>query len=256
MSGVASRSLMNTCHPGSANKLPSTLTGIQSAMLKVTIAETPSERRITLSGKLIGPWIQELRRVWEECRAQAPTRKIVCDLNYVIQIDESANPLLVEMMAEGTELVSDGGLNGWLIQALKDGRSHVWTRVAHHNSGIGYSVDAKQRLVTTVAQGTVSAADVREHLSSEQRDSALPFRELIDARHARVDLSSAEVREIVNLLRSLSLQHYLGPTAVVVSSPVAFGVMRMLENLVEDVCVVRAFRDFAQAETWVRDVCV
>ena len=162
MSGVASRSLMNTCHPGSANKLPSTLTGIQSAMLKVTIAETPSERRITLSGKLIGPWIQELRRVWEECRAQAPTRKIVCDLNYVIQIDESANPLLVEMMAEGTELVSDGGLNGWLIQALKDGRSHVWTRVAHHNSGIGYSVDAKQRLVTTVAQGTVSAADVRD----------------------------------------------------------------------------------------------
>ncbi len=256
MSGVASRSLMNTCHPGSANKLPSTLTGIQSAMLKVTIAETPSERRITLSGKLIGPWIQELRRVWEECRAQAPTRKIVCDLNYVIQIDESANPLLVEMMAEGTELVSDGGLNGWLIQALKDGRSHVWTRVAHHNSGIGYSVDAKQRLVTTVAQGTVSAADVREHLSSEQRDSALPFRELIDARHAWIDLSSAEVREIVNLLRSLSLQHYLGPTAVVVSSPVAFGVMRMLENLVEDVCVVRAFRDFAQAETWVRDVCV
>ena len=129
MSGVASRSLMNTCHPGSANKLPSTLTGIQSAMLKVTIAETPSERRITLSGKLIGPWIQELRRVWEECRAQAPTRKIVCDLNYVIQIDESANPLLVEMMAEGTELVSDeqlerladSGAEGWQESCLRPG---------------------------------------------------------------------------------------------------------------------------------------
>ncbi len=225
-------------------------------MLEVTITDAPSERRITLSGKLVGPWIQELRRVWEQCRAQASARRIVCDLNYVIQIDESANPLLIEMMAEGTELVSDGGLNGWLIQALKDGRSHVWTRVALHKSGIGYSVDAEQRLVTTVAEGAVSAADVREHLTIEQRDSALPFRELIDARHAWIDLSSAEVREIVNLLRSLSLQHYLGPTAVVVSSPVAFGVMRMLENLVEDVCVVRAFRDFAQAETWVRDVCV
>jgi len=228
----------------------------QTFMLKVTITDTPSEWRITLSGKLIGPWMQELRRVWEQCRAQAPARKIVCDLNYVIQIDDSANPLLIEMMAEGAELLSDGGLNGWLIQALKDGRSHVWTRVALHKSGIGHSVDAEQRLVTTVAEGTVSAADVREHLTSEQRDSALPFRELIDARHAWIDLSSAEVREIVNLLRSLSLQHYLGPTAVVVSSPVAFGVMRMLEILVEDVCVVRAFRDFAQAETWVRDVCV
>src|SRR5208283_3671390 len=195
-------------------------------------------------------------RVWEQCRSQAAGRRIVFDLNNVIHIEEGANSLLREMMAEGTELVSDGGLNGWLIQALRDGKSHVWTRVVPNKSGIGYSVDVKQRLVTTVAEGMVSVADVREHLSSEQRDSALPFRELIDARHAWIDLSSAEVREIVNLLRSLSLQHYLGPTAVVVSSPVAFGVMRMLENLVEDVCVVRAFRDFAQAETWVRDVCV
>jgi ABC-type transporter Mla MlaB component len=225
-------------------------------MLKVTITDTPTEQRITLSGKLTGSWIQELRRVWEQCRSQAAGRKLICDLNDVIHIEESANSLLTEMMAEETELVSDGGLNGWLIQALKDGKSHVWTRVAPHKSGIGYSVDVEQRLVIAVAEGMVSAADVREHLSSEQSDSALPFRELIDARHAWIDFSPGDVREIVELLRSLSLQHYLGPTAVVVSNPVAFGVMRMLESLVEDVCVLRVFRDFTQAESWVRDVCV
>jgi ABC-type transporter Mla MlaB component len=225
-------------------------------MLKFTITDTPTEQRITLSGKLIGPWVQELRRVWEQCRSQAAGRKVVCDLNNVIQIEESANSLLNEMMAEGTELVSDGSLNGWLIQALRDGKSHVWARVVPDKSGIGYSVDVKLRLVTTVAEGAESVADVREHLSSEQRDSALPFRELIDARHAWIDFSPADVRDIVNLLRTLSLQHFLGPTAVVVSSPIAFGVMRMLETLVEDVCVVRPFRDFAQAENWVRDVFV
>ena len=225
-------------------------------MLKITITDTPTEQRMTLSGKLIGPWIQELRRVWEQCRSQAAGRKVICELNNVIHLEEGANSLLSEMMAEGTELVSDGGLNGWLIQALKDGKSHVWTKVVPHKSGIGHSVDMKQRLVTTVAEGMVSVADVREHLSSEQRDSALPFRELIDARHAWIDFSPAEVRELVDLLRSLSIQHYLGPTAVIVSSPVAFGVMRMLETLVKDVCVVRPFRDFAQAESWVRDVCV
>ena len=225
-------------------------------MLKFTITDTPTEQRITLSGKLTGPWVQELRRVWEQCRSQAAGRKVVCDLNNVIQIEESANSLLNEMMAEGTELVSDGSLNGWLIQALRDGKSHVWTMVVPDKSGIGHSVDVKLRLVTTVAEGVVSVADVREHLSSEQRDSALPFRELIDARHAWIDFSPADVRDIVNLLRTLSLQHFLGPTAVVVSSPIAFGVMRMLETLVEDVCVVRPFRDFAQAENWVRDVFV
>jgi len=225
-------------------------------MLKFTITDTPTEQRIILSGKLIGPWVLELRRVWEQYRSQAAGRKVVCDLNNVIQIEESANSLLNEMMAEGTELVSDGSLNGWLIQALRDGKSHVWTRVVPDKSGIGHSVDVKLRLVTTVAEGVVSVADVREHLSSEQRDSALPFRELIDARHAWIDFSPAEVRELVDLLRSLSIQHYLGPTAVVVSSPVAFGVMRMLEALVEDVCVVRPFHDVAQAESWIRDVFV
>ena len=225
-------------------------------MLKITIADTPMEQRITLSGNLTGTWIEDLRRAWEKCRPQAAGRKIVCDLNDVIHIDESANSLLSEMMIGEAELVSDGGLNGWLIQALKDGKSHVWTRIVPHKSGLGYSVDLKQRLVTAVAEGMVSAADVREHLSSEQRDSALTFRELIDARHAWIKLSPSEVRDIVELLRSFSLQHYLGPTAVFVSSPVAFGVIRMLEALVEDVCVVRPFHDFAQAESWVRDVCV
>jgi len=225
-------------------------------MLKVTIKETPSEYHLTLSGKLIGPSVQELRKIWEQCRAQAPTRKVTCDLNRVIEIEKSANLLLIEMMAEGAELVSHGLVNGWLIQALKDGKSHVWTRVVPRQSGIGYSVDVQQRLVSTVAEGAVSAADVRKHLASEERDSALRFRELIDARRAWIDFSPAEVREIVDLLRSLSVQHYLGPTAVVVSNLIAFGVMRMLENLVEDVCVVRPFRDFAQAERWVRDVCV
>ena len=223
-------------------------------MLKVTITDTPTEQRITLSGKVGIASVQELRRVWEQCRSHAVGRKLICDLNDVIQIEEAANSLLIEMMAAGTELVSDGGLNGWLIQALKDGKSHVWTQIARRNSGIGYSVDLKQRLVTTVAEGVVSVADVREHLSSEQRASALPFRELIDARHAWIDFSPADVRDIVNLLRTLSLQHFLGPTAVVVSSPVAFGVMRMLETLIEDVCVVRPFRNFAEAESWVRDV--
>jgi ABC-type transporter Mla MlaB component len=225
-------------------------------VLKFAITDTPTERRITASGKLTGPWIEELRRVWERCRSQLPVRKIVCDLNDVIHIEESAHSLLIEMMSEGTELVSHGAFNGWLIQALRDGKSHIRTRVIPYKSGIGYSVDLKQRLVTAVVEGTVSAADVREHLSIEERDSALPFRELIDARHAWIDLSPADVREIVDLLRSLSRQHYLGPTAVVVSSPVAFGVMRMLETLLEDVCVVHPFRDFSEAENWLRDVCI
>jgi hypothetical protein len=42
----------------------------------------------------------------------------------------------------------------------------------------------------------------------------------------------------------------LGPTAVLVSDDVAFGVIRMLEVLVEDICEVRSFRDEQEARAW------
>jgi hypothetical protein len=76
---------------------------------------------------------------------------------------------------------------------------------------------------------------------------------LIDARHAIVKLSSSDVHEIVELLRSLARSRRLGRTAVVVSTDVAYGIMKMLQILVEDVCVVQPFRDLTAATLWLRD---
>jgi hypothetical protein len=43
----------------------------------------------------------------------------------------------------------------------------------------------------------------------------------------------------------------LGPTAIIVVSDFAYGMMRMLEILVEDVCDIRPFRDRGEAEKWI-----
>jgi hypothetical protein len=40
---------------------------------------------------------------------------------------------------------------------------------------------------------------------------------------------------------------------VVVSSEFAFGMMRMLEILLEDVCIVKPFRDYDAAVQWLLD---
>lgn len=96
-------------------------------------------------------------------------------------------------------------------------------------------------------------AESRAHLQRERRDLALTHRELIDARRAMVGLSATEVREVVELLRSLSRSYRLGRTAVVVSSDVAYGIVRMLQVLVEDICDVHPFLDLGAAEQWLRD---
>ena len=81
-------------------------------------------------------------------------------------------------------------------------------------------------------------------------DCALPYKELIDARNAVVRLSSSDLQQFVELLRSLARSRRLGPTAVVVSTDVAYGILRMLQILVDDVCVVQPFRELAAAALW------
>jgi hypothetical protein len=63
-------------------------------------------------------------------------------------------------------------------------------------------------------------------------------------------LTPADVRRIVELLRSLSRESKLGRTAILVSTDYAYGLMRMLEMLVEDVCQIRVFREEQEARAW------
>jgi hypothetical protein len=223
-------------------------------MLKITVVDTPSERRLVLYGKLMGPWIGELQKVWENLRQQLGTRRPIVDLNDVTLIDESADHLLAAMLEQGAELLASGVANRWLIEALKAGKTRVAMRVLRPPSAtLSHTVDAERNEVTTIAEGTVTLEEVRAHLSREKSDFALPYRELIDARQAVVRLSSSELREIVELLRSLARSHRLGRTAVVVSTDVAYGIMRVFQTLVEDICEVQPFRDLTTADLWLNE---
>lgn len=223
-------------------------------MLKITVVETPTERRLVLYGKLVGSWIGELRAVWENLLQQPGHRRLVVDLNDVTLIDDSADHLLAAMLEQGAELVASGLANRWLIEALKAGRTRLAVRVPRPGSPVfSHTVDAQRNEVTTTAEGTVTIAEVRAHLNREKSDFALPYRELIDARRAIVRLSSSELQEIVGVLRSLARSHRLGRTAVVVSTDVAYGIMRMFQILVEDVCEVQPFRDLTTATLWLNE---
>ena len=96
----------------------------------------------------------------------------------------------------------------------------------------------------------MSYADVEAHLLKERYLSGLAYKEFIDASGVDVLLTPAEIRQIVALLRRLGQESKLGPTAVLVSTDVAFGLMRMLEILVDDVAKVKPFRDEREARGW------
>ena len=112
------------------------------------------------------------------------------------------------------------------------------------------SVNHERKEVEAVATGPIHYPEVEHHLCTERYVGGLAYREFIDARGAGVLFTPAEIRQIVALLRRLGQESKLGPTAVLVSTDVAFGLMRMLEILVEDVAAVRPFRDEREARAW------
>ena len=114
--------------------------------------------------------------------------------------------------------------------------------------------DHEHRRVVAAAVGRITLDDIRSHLEEERQEPALAYTEVIDARGAIPDFPPADVRVLVAWVRWLAERTRLGPTAVIVDSDFAFGMTRMIEVLVEDVALVKPFRDKLEAELWLNHV--
>ena len=114
--------------------------------------------------------------------------------------------------------------------------------------------DHEHRRVVAAAVGRITLDEIRSHLEEERQEPALAFTEVIDARGAIPDFPPADVRVLVAWLRWLGERTRLGPTAVIVDTDFAFGMMRIVEVLIEDVALVKPFRDKLEAEVWLDNV--
>lgn len=114
------------------------------------------------------------------------------------------------------------------------------------------SIDYDRRYMEATATGPIGWEEILSHLLDERLKGGLSYPELIDACAATPTWSSAQAREIVALLTSYNRESALGPTAVVVSSDLAFGMIRMLEILLDDVCIVKPFYHYDDAKQWLQ----
>jgi hypothetical protein len=77
-------------------------------MLKITYDGMASEPRWTLCGQLRGPWVAELRSVWERVRSRLSGASYVVDLSDVTSIDDRGENLLRAMKEDGARFVARG----------------------------------------------------------------------------------------------------------------------------------------------------
>jgi hypothetical protein len=110
--------------------------------------------------------------------------------------------------------------------------------------------DHSHRRVVAAAVGHITLDEIRSHLEEERLEPALVYSELFDARGAIPDFPPADIRVLVAWLRWLGERTRLGPTAVIVDTELAYGMGRMVEMLVEDVALVKPFRNKLDGELW------
>ena len=75
-------------------------------MLKITLHDSAHEFRITLEGRLSGPWVAELEQCWQTASSTTAGRKTILDLSEVDFVCPDAEPLLLRMHAQGVEFVA------------------------------------------------------------------------------------------------------------------------------------------------------
>ena len=90
-------------------------------MLKITIMETATDRRWIVQGRLVGPWVSELRTTWKRAHKSQDNRTCVIDLNDVTFIDKSGERLLRAMSKKGAQLIARGLYVRHVLEQLKTG---------------------------------------------------------------------------------------------------------------------------------------
>jgi hypothetical protein len=88
-------------------------------MLRISVTDSRTERRLVLEGKLIGPWVAELKKAWKAANGGIAGRALVVDVKNVCVISQEGENALFELMSEGAMLRCRGVVTKYLIQELR-----------------------------------------------------------------------------------------------------------------------------------------
>src|SRR5437773_5398357 len=91
-------------------------------MLRVTTVDEDQKMTLKLEGKLIGPWVEEVTRVWTDA-ARSPRSNYIVDLRSVTFIDNPGRVLLAAMSRRGARFVASDCLIRTIIDEIQS--SHL-----------------------------------------------------------------------------------------------------------------------------------
>jgi hypothetical protein len=117
---------------------------------------------------------------------------------------------------------------------------------------IHFHYDPDVGILFTRAEGLLTFHEILRHLNEERKAKGVAFPEVFDATEARTDATGEQVRVVVQRMIDMCRQCAFGPTAVITTNDVVFGMARMLAILceLEGGPKVQVFRTFDEGLDW------
>jgi hypothetical protein len=87
-------------------------------MLKISTIETPRSCRLVLEGKLITPWVGELKTACERARAELRDRKLIVYIRNLVTISQEGENVLLQLMNDGIRVSGCGVFTKHVLKQL------------------------------------------------------------------------------------------------------------------------------------------
>jgi hypothetical protein len=91
----------------------------EKTMLKISVVDGRNRCRLVLEGRLVAPWVDELRTAWNRAKAEFDGRELVIDMENVMVVSQEAENTLLQMMNEGARFRCSGVLTKHVLHQLK-----------------------------------------------------------------------------------------------------------------------------------------
>lgn len=87
-------------------------------MLRISTIEGRRQRRLIVEGKLVGPWVAELKSACEEAIADLRDRELVVEMKQVTTISQEGENVLLELISSGIKFCSLGVFTRRVLKQL------------------------------------------------------------------------------------------------------------------------------------------
>lgn len=87
-------------------------------MLKISMVDGRTQRRLVLEGKLVAPWAAELRAACQKARADLNGRELLVEVKNLTAINQAGENVLLELMKEGVKFRGCGVFTKHMLKQL------------------------------------------------------------------------------------------------------------------------------------------